>query len=163
MGFKLNTKVIGDLPEWMVDRNRPSISIEEHERLIGLYKSHLMKQLGSEEKKLKRKINRIEKQLLKAKNNVEEQVEKNIINAKGRFKAEKEKLENNNKVLLASKEGLKLQLKFLRDKDSYSLNEQELMFLLHFIKEANFQGAQLEHIFQVTLKLQDQYKFLKDN
>jgi len=34
-----------------------------------------------------------------------------------------------------------------------SLTDQELMFLLHFIKEANFKGGQLEHVFQVTLKL----------
>jgi hypothetical protein len=37
------------------------------------------------------------------------------------------------------------------------------MFLLHFIKEANFKGGQLEHVFQVTLKLQNQYRFLEKN
>jgi len=42
-----------------------------------------------------------------------------------------------------------------------SLTDQELMFLLHFIKEANFKGGQLEHVFQVTLKLQNQYRFLE--
>lgn len=44
-----------------------------------------------------------------------------------------------------------------------SLSDQELMFLLHFIKEANFKGGQLEHVFQVTLKLQNQYRFLEKN
>lgn len=50
-------------------------------------------------------------------------------------------------------------LNYLEPKDENSLNEQELMFLLHFIKEANFKGGQLEHVFQVTLKLQNQYRF----
>ena len=54
-------------------------------------------------------------------------------------------------------------LKFLEEKNENSLTEQELMFLLHFIKEASFKGGQLEHIFQVTLKLQNQYRFLEKN
>jgi hypothetical protein len=55
------------------------------------------------------------------------------------------------------------ELNFLKEKDENSLTEQELMFLLHFIKEANFKGGQLEHVFQVTLKLQNQYRFLEKN
>ena len=58
---------------------------------------------------------------------------------------------------------LKDKIKFLEDKDTNSLSEQELMFLLHFIKEASFKGAQLEHVFQVTLKLQNQYQFIEKN
>ena len=54
-------------------------------------------------------------------------------------------------------------LKHLEPKNSNSLTSDELMFLLHFIKEANFKGGQLEHIFQVTLKLQNQYRFLQKN
>ena len=54
-------------------------------------------------------------------------------------------------------------LEYLSNKDENSLTEQELMFLLHFIKEANFKGGQLEHVFQVTLKLQNQYRFLEKN
>lgn len=53
------------------------------------------------------------------------------------------------------------ELDTLRSKDSKSLSKDELMFLLHFIKEANFKGGQLEHVFQVTLKLQNQYRFLE--
>lgn len=52
-------------------------------------------------------------------------------------------------------------LESLSDKDKNSLTSDELMFLLHFIKEANFKGGQLEHVFQITLKLQDQYRFLE--
>ena len=48
----------------------------------------------------------------------------------------------------------------LEDKDKNSLTKDELMFLIHFIKEANFKGNQLEQVFQVTLKLQNQYRFL---
>ena len=62
-----------------------------------------------------------------------------------------------------SQKVLKDQIKFLEDKDANSLSENELMFLLHFIKEASFKGAQLEHIFQVTLKLQNQYQFIEKN
>ena len=51
----------------------------------------------------------------------------------------------------------------LTEKDENSLTEQELMFLLHFIKESNFKGGQLEHVFQITLKLQNQYRFLEKN
>jgi hypothetical protein len=58
---------------------------------------------------------------------------------------------------------LKNKIKFLEDKDNNSLSEQELMFLLHFIKESSFKGAQLEHVFQVTLKLQNQYQFIEKN
>lgn len=58
---------------------------------------------------------------------------------------------------------LKNKINFLEDKDNNSLSEQELMFLLHFIKESNFKGAQLEHVFQVTLKLQNQYQFISKN
>jgi|SRR6056300_1448436 len=54
-------------------------------------------------------------------------------------------------------------LNYLEPKDENSLNNDELMFLLHFIKEANFKGGQLEHVFQVTLKLQNQYRFLEKN
>ena len=54
-------------------------------------------------------------------------------------------------------------LNHLEEKNTNSLSEQELMFLLHFIKEASFTGAQLEHVFQVTLKLQNQYRFLEKN
>lgn len=54
-------------------------------------------------------------------------------------------------------------LKYLEPKDENSLSNDELMFLLHFIKEANFKGGQLEHVFQVTLKLQNQYRFLEKN
>ncbi len=56
---------------------------------------------------------------------------------------------------------LKEKLSILSGKNKNSLDEQELMFLLHFIKEANFKGGQLEHVFQVTLKLQNQYRFLE--
>lgn len=52
-------------------------------------------------------------------------------------------------------------LNTLENKDINSLTSDELMFLLHFIKEANFKGGQLEHVFQVTLKLQNQYRFLE--
>ena len=58
---------------------------------------------------------------------------------------------------------LKERLSIFLDKNKNSLDEQELMFLLHFIKEANFKGGQLEHVFQVTLKLQNQYRFLENN
>lgn len=51
--------------------------------------------------------------------------------------------------------------KDLQEHTSKFLTKDELMFLLHFIKEANFKGGQLEHVFQVTLKLQDQYRFLE--
>jgi hypothetical protein len=54
-------------------------------------------------------------------------------------------------------------LNYLEPKDENSLSGDELMFLLHFIKEANFKGGQLEHVFQVTLKLQNQYRFLEKN
>ena len=56
---------------------------------------------------------------------------------------------------------LESELDTLRAKDSKSLSRDELMFLLHFIKESDFKGAQLENVFQVTLKLQDQYRFLE--
>ena len=62
-----------------------------------------------------------------------------------------------------SQKNLKDKIKFLEDKDNNSLSEQELMFLLHFIKEASFKGSQLEHVFQVTLKLQNQYQFIEKN
>ena len=62
-----------------------------------------------------------------------------------------------------SQKVFKKQIKFLEAKDTNSLSEQELMFLLHFIKESSFKGAQLEHVFQVTLKLQNQYQFIEKN
>jgi DNA-binding transcriptional MerR regulator len=62
-----------------------------------------------------------------------------------------------------SQKNLKDKIRFLEDKDNNSLSEQELMFLLHFIKEASFKGAQLEYVFQVTLKLQNQYQFIEKN
>lgn len=76
---------------------------------------------------------------------------------------ENDRLKKQVKTLTESNQNLSSQLSFLEDKDVNSLSEQELMFLLHFIKEASFIGAQLEHVFQVTLKLQNQYKFIEKN
>ena len=75
----------------------------------------------------------------------------------------KEEIQKINSQSSHSKKVLKGKIKFLEDKDANSLSEQELMFLLHFIKEASFTGAQLEHVFQVTLSLQNQYKFIEKN
>ena len=75
----------------------------------------------------------------------------------------KEEIQKINSHSSQSQKVLKNKIKFLEDKDANSLSEQELMFLLHFIKEASFRGAQLEHVFQVTLNLQNQYKFIEKN
>ena len=75
----------------------------------------------------------------------------------------KELLEENLQVLKEELNQKTTRLNHLKKKDENSLTEQELMFLLHFIKEANFKGGQLEHVFQVTLKLQNQYRFLEKN
>lgn len=40
-----------------------------------------------------------------------------------------------------------------------SLSRDQVIFLLHFIREAEFKGAQLEQIFQLTLKLQEIYTY----
>lgn len=81
----------------------------------------------------------------------------------GEIKKLKEEIQKINSESSHSQKILKDKIKFLEDKDANSLSEQELMFLLHFIKEASFIGAQLEHVFQVTLSLQNQYKFIGKN
>ena len=75
----------------------------------------------------------------------------------------KELLEEHTKSLEKKIKEQGNRLNYLEPKDENSLTEQELMFLLHFIKEANFKGGQLEHVFQITLKLQNQYRFFEKN
>lgn len=79
------------------------------------------------------------------------------------LKEHSQKLQSEVNKLNADKNIINKKLSKLSDKDKDSLDSQELMFLLHFIKEANFKGGQLEHVFQVTLKLQNQYRFLEKN
>jgi len=110
MGFKAKNKVIGEIPNWMVEQASPSISWDRHKEL-----------LEEHSQKLQSEVNKLN-------------ADKKILNQK---------------------------LQVIQQKDENSLTEQELMFLLHFIKEANFKGGQLEHVFQVTLKLQNQYRFLE--
>lgn len=40
-----------------------------------------------------------------------------------------------------------------------TLSQDEVMFLLYFIKNSTFKGSQLENLFQVTLKLQEIYTY----
>ena len=44
-----------------------------------------------------------------------------------------------------------------------TLSENEVIFLLYFIKNSTFKGSELEGLFQLTLKLQEIYKYWEDN
>lgn len=140
MGFKGQNKIVGKIPDWVADGQSATLSYDEFKKLekkvIEEYKEKEV-QLNKEVKKLRRDSKKVEARVSTQYAQKQRDLERQISYLK---KELNKNIEFKNKFF----------------------NEQELLFLLHFIKNSTFEGSQLDNVFSITLKLQDQYKLIQE-
>lgn len=138
MGSKINHKNVGHIPDWVADRQSATLSYDEVKKVI-----------QEKEKELKEK---------------EVELHKTIKNLQRDLKRQKSRIEVSFQDEIRHKDKL---LKFYQDEvlkgNKYKelfFGEEEILFILHHIKNSKWDGDQLDNVFSVTLKLQDQLKLV---
>lgn len=140
MGSKINNKIVGKIPDWVADGQSATLSYDEFVKL--------KKKLEEEYKQKEINLNKEAKKLKRDSKKVEARVSTQF--------AQKQRDLERQISYLKNEIGKNIKFKEL------FFEEQELLFLLHFIKNSTFEGSQLDNVFSITLKLQDQYKLIQE-